>query len=118
MQQVSYANDYTRFTHVGQRRLFRKFAEVDSGVACGPGMALAWAAQYFLLSFVRSLPARQAVIALSRLLFFWLKYADHYLVRSNKSGAYDAASGYYFVGRRSQRALSEREVVQGYRGSQ
>jgi SAM-dependent methyltransferase len=116
MQQVSYANDYTRFTHVGQRRLFRRFAEVDSGVACGPGMALAWAAQYFLLSFVRSLPARQAVIALSRLLLFWLKYFDYYL--APKPGAFDAASGYYFLGRKSHRALSEREIIGVYRGSQ
>jgi hypothetical protein len=54
---------------------------------------------------------RQAVIALSRLLFFRLKYADYHLVRSGKSGAYDAASGYYFVGRKSNRALSKRDIT-------
>ena len=58
MQQVHAAgHDFSRFTHVGQRRLFRKFEEVASGVTCGPGMALAWAYQYFLLSFVQSKPA-------------------------------------------------------------
>ncbi len=42
MQQVhGGTHDFTRFTHLGHRRLFRKFAEVDSGVVCGPGMALA-----------------------------------------------------------------------------
>ncbi len=40
MQQVHEgAYDYTRFTYLGHRRLFRDFVEIDSGVACGPGMA-------------------------------------------------------------------------------
>ena len=40
MQQVHEgAYDFTRFTHLGHRRLFRDFDEVASGVACGPGMA-------------------------------------------------------------------------------
>ena len=51
MQQVHEgAYDFTRFTHLGHRRLFRDFSEVASGVACGPGMALAWSWQYFLMS--------------------------------------------------------------------
>ena len=37
------AYDFSRFTHVGHRRLFRMFSEIDSGVGSGPGMALAWA---------------------------------------------------------------------------
>ena len=52
MQQVCVARfDFTRFTHLGHRRLFRWFDEVRSGPVCGPGMALAWSYQYFLLSF-------------------------------------------------------------------
>ena len=43
--------------------MFRKFDEVSSGPTCGPGMALAWAYQYFLLSFVRGPRARAAAIA-------------------------------------------------------
>ena len=82
MQQVhAGGHDFTRFTHVGQRRLFRKFEEVSSGASCGPAMALAWAYQYFLLSFVRSKTARRAAIAFARVTGFWLKYLDHYLIR-------------------------------------
>lgn len=41
MQQVHLGKyDFTRFTHLGHRRLFRKFEEVSSGPVCGPGMAL------------------------------------------------------------------------------
>ena len=43
MQQVHMGKyDFTRFTHLGHRRLFRKFEEICSGPACGPGMALVW----------------------------------------------------------------------------
>ncbi len=117
MQQVhAGAYDFTRFTHLGQRRLFRKFDEVSSGPTCGPGMALAWAYQYFLLSFVRGHRARAAAIAFARLTAFWLKWFDRRLLE--KPGAFDAASAYYFMGTKSDRVLSDRELIAGYRGLQ
>jgi SAM-dependent methyltransferase/uncharacterized protein YbaR (Trm112 family) len=116
MQQVHEgAYDYTRFTHLGHRRLFRDFAEIDSGVACGPGMALAWSWQYFLTSFARGNRARTLAKALARLTAWPLKYCDGYLCR--QPGAYDAASGFYFLGRRSDARLSDRELVKLYRGA-
>ena len=117
MQQVhAGAYDFTRFTHLGQRRLFRKFDEVSSGPTCGPGMALAWAYQYFLLSFVRGPRARAAAIAFARLTAFWLKWFDRRLLAS--PGAFDAASAYYFMGTKSDRVLSDRELITQYRGLQ
>ena len=117
MQQVhAGAYDFTRFTHLGQRRLFRKFDEVSSGPTCGPGMALAWAYQYFLLSFVRGPRARAAAIAFARLTAFWLKWFDRRLL--DRPGAFDAASAYYFMGTKSDRVLSDRELITQYRGLQ
>jgi SAM-dependent methyltransferase len=117
MQQVHLGKyDFTRFTHLGHRRLFRKFEEVSSGAVCGPGMALIWSLQYFFLSFVKSSAARNIVKALTRLAFFWLKYFDYYLV--NKPGTFDAASGYYFLGRKSETVLSDKELLKLYRGAQ
>ena len=117
MQQVYAAgHDFSRFTHVGQRRLFRKFEEVASGVTCGPGMALAWAYQYFLLSFVQSKPARALAVAFARLTGFWLKYLDYYLIR--KPGALDAASAYYFLGVKARLSMTDREIIGQYRGIQ
>ena len=117
MQQVHAAgHDFSRFTHVGHRRLFRKFHEVASGVTCGPGMALAWAYQYFLLSFVQSTVARALAVAFARLTGFWLKYLDYYLIR--KPGALDAASAYYFLGMKARLSISDREAIDQYRGIQ
>lgn len=115
MQQVYGGRyDFTRYTHLGHRRLFRRFEEIDSGAVCGPGMALAWAYQHFLISFAESRLPRKLLRALARFTSFYLKYFDGYLV--GKPGALDAASACYFVGRKSERALSDRELIKLYRG--
>jgi SAM-dependent methyltransferase len=116
MQQVHGGRyDFTRFTLLGHRRLFRKFEEIDSGAVSGPGTALAWAYQYFLLSFTASSTGRRAVRLFSRLTAFYLKYFDYYLI--NKSAALDAASGFYFIGTKSEHVLSDKDLIKLYRGA-
>jgi ubiquinone/menaquinone biosynthesis C-methylase UbiE/uncharacterized protein YbaR (Trm112 family) len=116
MQQVHMGQyDFTRFTHLGQRRLFRSFEEIGSGAVGGPGMALAWSYQYFLLSFSQSKIARDFVKIFTRLTSFYLKYFDYYL--QQKPGAFDSASGYYFLGRKSNSVLSDRELIKLYKGA-
>ncbi len=107
--------DFTRFTHLGLRRLFRKFAEVESGATCGPGMALAWSYSYFLLSFARSEPARAFITLFARCTAFWCKYFDRFLI--DKPGTLDAASACYFMGRKSDDELTDRELLRLYRGA-
>lgn len=117
MQQVHGGRyDFTRFTFLGHRRLLRSFAEIDSGVVAGPGTALAWAWEYFLMSFCRSTRSRSAVRCLGRLTSFYLKYFDRYL--SSRPGAFDAASAYGFLGRRSPRGeeYSDEKLLASYRG--
>jgi SAM-dependent methyltransferase len=106
--------DFTRFTPLGHRRLFRRFEEIDSGSACGPGTALAWSYQYFLTSFVESAGLRRVVQAFARSTSFFLKYFDRYLAR--RPAAQDAASACYFLGRRAEVALDDRELIKLYRG--
>jgi SAM-dependent methyltransferase/uncharacterized protein YbaR (Trm112 family) len=115
MQQVHLGRyDFTRFTHLGHRRLWRHFDEIESGVDCGPGMALAWAWQYFLLSFSERPQRRKYLRALAKLTSFPLPYFDELLKR--KAGAFDAGSSYYFVGEKREAPISDREIVAGYRG--
>jgi SAM-dependent methyltransferase len=117
MQQVHLGRyDFTRFTHLGHQRLFRNFTEVASGPVCGSGMALAWSYQYFLLSFVKSPTARALMKVIARLTGFWLKYFDYLTI--DRAGSYDAASGYYFLGTKSDRTLSDRELLAQYKGAQ
>ena len=106
--------DFTRFTYVGHRRLFRDFNQLDAGISCGPGMALSESFIYFLLSFPRNHRVRSGLTIIGRLLAFWLKYFDRYL--ASKEGAFDAASGFFFLGTKSYESLGDREIIGQYRG--
>jgi SAM-dependent methyltransferase/uncharacterized protein YbaR (Trm112 family) len=115
MQQVHAGKyDFTRFTRLGHRRLFRRFDELESGIVCGPGMALAWSYQYFLTSLVEAPALRSVARTFARFTAFYLKYFDSFLAR--KRGADDAASGFYLLGRRSELTLSDRDLIKQYRG--
>jgi len=115
MQQVHLGRfDFTRFTYLGHRRLFRDFKEIHSGMMGGPGMALAWAWQYFLLSFSENPKRRKYIRAFAKLTSFFLPLFDEHL--KHKTGAYDGASSFYFVGEKDPTPLSEREIISLYRG--
>ena len=51
----------------------------------------------------------------ARLTSFFLKYFDYYLI--NKSSAFDAASAYYFIGRKGEHVLSDQELLKLYKGA-
>lgn len=116
MQQVHGGRyDFTRFTHLGHRRLFRHFAEIESGAVGGPGMALAWSLTYFLLSFTGAPGVRRLIWLFSRLLFWPLKLFDQPLIR--RRAALDAAAGCYFLGRKAETPLTDRDLIGLYRGA-
>ena len=106
--------DFTRFTHLGHRRLFRNFKEIKSGAVGGPALAMALNTKYFLMSLVTSKAGRFGANVLSNLTLFWLKYLDYFLI--GKPGAFDAATGYYFLGRKSAHVLSDKALIKQYRG--
>jgi SAM-dependent methyltransferase len=116
MQQVHEgAYDVTRYTLVGHRRLFRWFDEVDSGVVAGPGTALLWAIRYAARALPRrSRSAANVFDALALVGFFWLKYLDDIVI--THAGAVDGASATWFMGTKGVSALSDRDVIETYRG--
>lgn len=115
MQQVHMREyDFTRFTFLGHRRLFRYFSEMKSGPVVGPGSALAWSYRYFLLSFTKRRIARKLITAFTAITSFYLKYFDRFLTK--KESSYDAASGFYFIGKKSSEALPDRELIKLYKG--
>ncbi|MGC1587756.1 MAG: class I SAM-dependent methyltransferase, partial [Rhodomicrobium sp.] len=108
MQQVHEgAYDFTRFTLSGHRWLFRRFDEIDAGSSAGSGVALVWAIRYF----VRSLGAGRNLSILASLPFFWLRFLGN---NSRKRAVADAASGFYFLGRKAESELSPHDMVKYY----
>ena len=116
MQQVHMKQyDFTRFTHLGHRRLFRYFEEIKSGPTCGPGMALAWSYTYFLRSFATSKIMSSLLTMFAHTTSFFLKYFDYYLI--DKPGSYDAASGYFFMGKKYNNCISDQELIKQFKGN-
>jgi SAM-dependent methyltransferase len=117
MQQVHlHGYDFTRFSHMGHRRLFRRFAEIESGAVAGPGTALAWAWRYFLASWTRSRPLAKALALFGRITAFVFELTDH--IFGQRPGALDGASSIFFLGTKAETVVSDRELIAGYRGTQ
>jgi len=117
MQQVHMGEfDFMRFTRSGHRWLFRRFVELDSGVATGPASVLVWSVEYFLLSWTSRLWLRRCIKAATRIALGWLTVLD--LALANQLPAHDASGGFYFVGRRCEAdAITAREMVGYYVGA-
>jgi SAM-dependent methyltransferase/uncharacterized protein YbaR (Trm112 family) len=106
--------DFTRYTHLGHRWLFKDFEELMSGPCCGPGVALAWSYRSFLQSFTTSIIINRLLTTFAQITSFYFKYFDYFLI--DKPGAFDAAFGYYFLGRKSSKSLSNKELIQQFKG--
>jgi SAM-dependent methyltransferase/uncharacterized protein YbaR (Trm112 family) len=108
--------DFIRLTNIGHRRAFRNFDEIDSGICGGPGMATAQMLQAATRSFFPGLLWRRFSDWLTDWTLWWLKYLDPLLVRN--SAAMDAASGFYFLGRKRSDPISNSMVIESHRGNQ
>lgn len=110
MQQVHEgAFDFTRFTRSGHRWLFRNFEEIDAGVVLGAGTQFVWAVEHLVRGLTRSVRAG----AVARLAVALAGHLDRVIPERFSA---DAASAVYFLGRRSDRAISAREMVPYYVG--
>jgi SAM-dependent methyltransferase len=106
--------DFNRFTALGHRRLFRAFETLATGTCNGPGTTLAMAARFFMLSYARARWTRDAIKLFTLCTLFWLKYFDFL---APEAGSIDAASGTYFLGRKTNTVVSDTEIVDQYAGA-
>lgn len=112
MQQVHEgAYDFTRFTEVGHRWLFRNFETISRGALGGPGLSLYWAAKYFLRGLTRS---RRLGDVLS-LPFALAALMDGMIREDHKI---DGSNGAYFLGRLTGTSIPLGSIVDEYRGAQ
>lgn len=113
MQQVHEgAYDFTRFTVLGHRYLFKHFECIKIGGNNGVGTALTWSNRYFVWGGFRSRRfARIISIIIGLPLRFLEKFAD-------KRSLFDASSGVFFLGQKSDTKISHKELVKNYRGFQ
>ena len=108
------AYDFTRFTYLGHRRLFRRFDEIHSGMAAGPGTSAGQALRYG----ITSLTERPSLKRWLRLVALILTYPARWLDRFSRgnNSAFDSASGFYFFGKMREAPISNRDMLKFYRG--
>jgi SAM-dependent methyltransferase len=108
MQQVhERAYDFSRFTQSGHRWLFKRFSEISAGPIGGAGVALVWSIRYFC----RALGAGNKLSLLITLPFFWIRFLDRFA--RGRAGA-DAASGFFFLGRRADLMIDPHSMTKYY----
>jgi SAM-dependent methyltransferase len=110
MQQVHEgAYDFTRFTELGHRWLWRHFEEIKRGVIGGPGLSLYWSWRYFCRAVLR----HRRIADLISLPFLVFSAFDPFLPLHRKI---EGANGVCFMGRKGGRPLPQDELVSRYLG--
>jgi SAM-dependent methyltransferase len=108
MQQVhERAYDFSRFTQSGHRWLFKRFSEISAGPIGGAGVVLVWSIRYFC----RALGAGDKLSLLITLPFFWLRFLDRF---AHGRAVADAASGFFFLGRRADLTIDPHSMTEYY----
>lgn len=108
------AYDFTRFTFLGHRRLFRHFDEVAAGQVGGPGYSAIHLLRNLFLSVSDRPRVRSAMRLFALLLTYPMRYLDFLFNRTE--GSYNAACAFYFLGRKREDAIPDREIIKMFRG--
>ena len=111
MQQVHEgAYDFSRYTVLGHRYLFRDFDEISIGGAGGAEVSLSWSLKYFILAITNSAKLAKLTGIISTLLLKPFSF----LIK--KESLYDSSSGVFFLGRKSTHRLTHKELIRLYSG--
>ena len=113
MQQVHEgAYDFTRYTVLGHRYLFKNFESIDFGGNGGPEVVLFWSIRYFFWSVFRSKRFSRLVGFLAEILLRPLS------IFVSKKSLFDASSGVFFLGYKKQNfSISHKELTELYKGN-
>ncbi|MDB5377244.1 MAG: Methyltransferase domain protein [Rubritepida sp.] len=108
------AYDFTRFTYLGHRRLFRFFDDLRSGMVGGPGYSAIHLTRHMLTALTDRHRPRSALRFLALLLTYPLRYLDPLLSRTEAS--FNSACACYFLGRKRDTAIPDRDIIALFRG--
>ncbi len=105
------AYDFTRFSVVGHRFLFKRFKSIDFGPLNGADVSLGWSVKYFLIALIRNVKISKLIS-----IFFETALIPFRFLISDRS-RFDSCSGSYFLGVKDGiYQVSHKEVVRLYNG--
>lgn len=108
------AHDFTRFTHLGHRRLFRHFDEVASGRSGGPVYAAIHLFREQLLCLTDRHHPQSLLRLIGLLITYPLRHLDPFFSRTAQS--YNSGCAFYFLGRKRESVISDRDILKLFRG--
>ena len=108
------AHDFTRFTFLGHRRLFRNFDDIASGQCGGPLYSAIHMFRDLLLSLSDRHRLQSALRLLGLLVTYPLRFLDPMFSRTQTS--YNSACAFYFFGRKRSQPISDRDILTQFRG--
>nr|WP_294577842.1 methyltransferase domain-containing protein [uncultured Rhodopila sp.] len=109
------AYDFTRFTYLGHRRLFRMFDDAGSGMCGGPGYSAIHILRNLVTGITTNKRTRSVLRLIMLLITYPLRYTDPFFRRSD--AAYDAACAFYFVGTKRECPIPDRDILLLFRGA-
>lgn len=109
------AYDFTRFTYLGHRRLFRWYDDLGSGMCGGPGYSAIHILRNAVVGVTDHPRARAALKLAMLLLTYPLRYLDPALTRTES--AYNSACAFYFCGRKRETPIADRDLLALFRGA-
>ncbi len=108
------AHDFTRFTFLGHRRLFRYYDEIHSGMCGGTLYSLTHLIKHIMIC-LSDKPTMQSILYLLGLtLTYPLQYFDKLFSRTD--AAFNAGCAFYFLGRKRATPISDRDIIGMFRG--
>lgn len=112
MQQVHEgAYDFTRYTVLGHRFLFRNFTLMGMGGLKGTDVALSWALRYFVWGVTRNRKLGGLTAFVSGVLL------RPFGMIASKESLYDGPSGVFFMGEKSDKVeVTHKELIGQYKG--
>ena len=103
--------DFTRFTILGHRYLFKRFEAIDFGGTKGAEVVLAWSLKYFIWGLIRN----KALSTLMGVFFHFI--LSPFKILMSQSSMYDSCSGSFFLGKKSNKIVNHKELLNLYKGN-
>jgi SAM-dependent methyltransferase len=108
------AYDFTRFTYLGHRRLFRHFDEIDSGPCGGPVYSGIHLFREQLLCLTDNHRAQTLLRLIGLLLTYPLRHLDRSFSKTSQS--YNSSCAFFFLGRMREAPIPDRDLLKMFRG--
>jgi SAM-dependent methyltransferase/uncharacterized protein YbaR (Trm112 family) len=105
--------DFTRYTLLGHRLLFKQFEELGTGFIGGLGQSLLWSIEYFVSGVFRNRIAGK----IAKGCLFWLRWIEKIIPDTWNN---DGACGCYFLGEKSETVFRKQNYsyLDEYKGAQ